>query len=163
MIIKLKNKDTLNVGEFKLKCCIGKKGISKNKIEGDLRTPSGKFKLGTLYWRSDRTKKPETKLFCKKIKKNMGWCNDVNSSYYNKEIKISKKIKYEKLYRHDYKYDLFILIKYNFPKAQKNKGSAIFIHLTKNFKPTAGCIALSKKDFLILCKCVRKNSKIIIG
>ena len=163
MIIKLKNKDTLNIAEFKLKCCIGKKGISKNKIEGDLRTPAGKFKLGTLYWRSDRTKKPKTKLFCKKIKKNMGWCNDVNSSYYNKEIKGSKKIKYEKLYRHDYKYDLFILIKYNFPKAKKNKGSAIFIHLTKNYKPTAGCIALSKKDFFILCKSVRKNSKIIIG
>ena len=48
MIIKLKNKDTLNVGEFKLKCCIGKKGISKNKVEGDLKTPSGKFKLGNL-------------------------------------------------------------------------------------------------------------------
>ena len=163
MIIKLKNKDTLNFAEFKLKCCIGKKGISKKKVEGDWTTPSGEFRIGNLYWRSDKIKKPETKLFCKKIKKNMGWCNDVNSPYYNKEIKVSKKIKYEKLYRRDYKYDLFILIKYNFPKAKKNKGSAIFIHLTKNYKPTAGCIALSKKDFLILCKSIRKNSKIIIG
>ena len=76
MIIRLKNKDTLKVGEFELKCCIGKKGISKNKIEGDLRTPSGNFNLGNLYWRSDIVKKPKTKLFCKKIKKNMGWCND---------------------------------------------------------------------------------------
>ena len=132
MIIRLKNKDTLNVGEFKLKCCIGKKGISKNKVEGDLRTPSGKFNLGILYWRSDRIKKPETKLFCKKIKKNMGSCNDSNSPYYNKEIQINKKIKHEKLYRHDYKYDLFILIKYNYLKTKKNKGSAIFIHITKN-------------------------------
>jgi L,D-peptidoglycan transpeptidase YkuD (ErfK/YbiS/YcfS/YnhG family) len=163
MIIKLKNKDTLNVGEFKLKCCIGKKGISKNKVEGDLQTPSGKFKLGNLYWRSDRVKKPETKLFCKKIKKNMGWCNDSNSAYYNKEIKINNKIKHEKIYRHDYKYDLFILIKYNYLKTKKNKGSAIFIHLTKNYKATAGCIALSKKDFLILSKMLKKNSQIIIG
>ena len=124
MIIKLKNKDTLNVGEFKLKCCIGKKGISKNKVEGDLQTPSGKFKLGNLYWRSDRIKKPETKLFCKKIKKNMGWCNDTSSAYYNKEIQINKKVKHEKLYRHDYKYDLFILVKYNYLKVKKNKGSA---------------------------------------
>ena len=163
MIIKLKNKDTLIVGEFKLKCCIGKKGISKNKAEGDFQTPSGKFKLGNLYWRPDRVKKPETKLFCKKIKKNMGWCNDSNSPYYNKEIQINKKIKHEKLYRHDYKYDLFILIKYNYLKTKKNKGSAIFIHLTKNYKATAGCIALSKKDFLILSKIIKKNSKIIIG
>tara|TARA_B100000965_G_scaffold363460_1_gene346252 strand:+ start:239 stop:730 length:492 start_codon:yes stop_codon:yes gene_type:complete len=163
MIIKLKNKDTLNIGEFKLKCCIGKKGISKKKVEGDWKTPSGEFKIGNLYWRSDKIKKPKTKLFCKKIKKNMGWCNDINSAFYNKEIKINKKIKYEKLYRHDHKYDLFILIKYNFLKVQKNKGSAIFIHLTKNYKPTAGCIALSKKDFLILSKIIKKDSKIIIN
>ena len=69
MIIKLINKDTLNIGEFKLKCCIGKKGISKKKVEGDWTTPSGEFKIGNLYWRSDKIKKPETKLFCKKIKK----------------------------------------------------------------------------------------------
>ena len=162
MIIKLKNKDTLNVGEFKLKCCIGKKGISKNKIEGDLQTPSGIFKLGNLYWRSDRIKKPETKLFCKKIKKNMGWCNDTSSAYYNKEIQINKKVKHEKLYRHDYKYDLFIFVKYNYLKVKKNKGSAIFIHLTKNYKATSGCIAVSKKDFLILSKMLKKNSQIII-
>ena len=162
MIIKLKNKDTLIVGEFKLKCCIGKKGISKNKIEGDLQTPSGIFKLGNLYWRPDRIKKPETKLFCKKIKKNMGWCNDTVSAYYNKEIQINKKIKHEKLYRHDYKYDLFILVKYNYLKVKKNKGSAIFIHLTKNYKATSGCIAVSKKDFLILSKMLKKNSQIII-
>ena len=163
MIIKLKNKDTLIVGEFKLKCCVGRKGISKNKSEGDFQTPSGKFKLGNLYWRSDRVKKPETKLFCKKIKKNMGWCNDKNSIFYNKRININKKIKCEKLYRNDYKYNYFILIKYNYVKPKKNKGSCIFIHITKNYKPTAGCIALKKKDFLILAKIIKKNSKIVIN
>ena len=93
----------------------------------------------------------------------MGWCNDINSSYYNKEIKKNKKIRYEKIYRNDYKYNYFILIKYNYDKPEKNKGSAIFIHLTKNYKPTAGCIALKKKDFLIFAKIIRKNSKIIIN
>ena len=102
MIIKIKNKDTLIIDEFKLKCCLGKKGISKNKFEGDLTTPKGKFKLGKLYWRTDRVQKPKTSLFCKKIKKNMGWCNDINSRYYNKEIKKNKKIKYEKLFRYDH-------------------------------------------------------------
>ena len=163
MIIKIKNKDTLIVDEFKLKCCVGKNGISKNKTEGDLTTPAGNFKIGNLYWREDRVKKPETKLFCKKINKSMGWCNDINSSYYNKEIKKNKSIKYEKLYRYDSKYNYFILIKYNYDKPEKNKGSAIFIHLTKNYKPTAGCIALKKKDFLIFAKIIRKNSKIIIN
>ncbi len=163
MIIKIKNKDTLIIDEFKLKCSIGKKGISKNKFEGDFITPKGKFSLGNLYWRTDRVQKIETNLNCKKIKKNMGWCNDSNSKYYNKEIKINKKIKYEKIYRNDYKYNYFILIKYNFKKPKKNKGSAIFIHLTKNYKPTSGCIALKEKDFLILAKLVKKNTKILIS
>ena len=48
-------------------------------------------------------------------------------------------------------------------KPKKNRGSAIFIHLTKNYKKTAGCIALTKKNFLILAKLVNKNSKIIIN
>ena len=68
MIIKIKNKDTLIIGEFKLKCCIGRNGISKNKTEGDLTTPAGNFKIGNLYWRDDRVKKPITKLLCKKLK-----------------------------------------------------------------------------------------------
>ena len=93
----------------------------------------------------------------------MGWCNDSNSAQYNKEIKISNNIKHEKIYRYDYKYDLFILIKYNYLKTKKNKGSAIFIHITNTYKPTAGCIALSKKDFLILAKLVNKNTKILIS
>ena len=86
MIIKLINEDTLIVGEFKLKCCIGRNGISKNKIEGDFKTPRGTFKFGTLYWRPDRVKKPFTKLYCKKIKKKMGWCNDSKSKFYNKKL-----------------------------------------------------------------------------
>ena len=32
MIITLKNKDTLNIDEFRLKCCIGRKNLNKNKI-----------------------------------------------------------------------------------------------------------------------------------
>ena len=93
----------------------------------------------------------------------MGWCNDARSRFYNKEIKVNKKIKHEKLHRIDHKYDYFILLKYNYQKVVKNKGSAIFIHLTKNYKPTAGCIAISKKDFLILVKLIDKNTKILIN
>ena len=93
----------------------------------------------------------------------MGWCDDVNvSKKYNKLIKIEKKISYEKLYRKDSKYDLFIPIKYNFKNSIIGKGSCIFIHLTKDYQPTAGCIALKKKDFLILLKLINKRTKIKI-
>ena len=162
MIIKLKNKDKLIVSSFVFKCSIGKNGLKKNKIEGDKSTPIGTFQLGDLYWRPDRVKKPETSLKCIPITKNMKWCNDENSKFYNKEFTKNIDIKHEKLFRRDYKYNYFILIKYNYKKVVKGKGSAIFIHLTKNYKKTDGCVALKEKDFLILAKIINKKGKIKI-
>ncbi len=160
MTIRLKDKHTLQVDDFIFKCCIGKNGKTKNKIEGDKKTPIGSFNIEYLYFRNDRLKKPETKLKCIKIKKKMGWCDDPNAPEYNRLIKIKKNIKYEKLFRNDTKYDLVLPIKYNYTKPIKLKGSCIFLHLTKDYKPTAGCIALSKKDFLIMLKIINKKTKI---
>ena len=162
MIIKLKNKDKLIVSSFVFKCSIGKNGLKKNKIEGDKSTPIGTFQLGDLYWRPDRVKKPETSLKCIPITKNMKWCNDENSKFYNKEFTKNIDIRHEKLFRRDYKYNYFILIRYNYKKVVKGKGSAIFIHLTKNYKKTDGCVALKEKDFLILAKIINKKGKIKI-
>ena len=77
MIIYLENKHTLRVDDFKLKCCVGKRGLTINKKEGDKRTPRGLFGIDKLYYRKDRINKPKTSLKCIEIKKNMGWCNDV--------------------------------------------------------------------------------------
>ena len=163
MTILVKNKHTLQIDEFTFNCCIGKKGSTSNKKEGDKKTPKGTFKIENLYFREDRIKKPLTLLKCIKIKKNMGWCDDISfPKKYNKLIKIEKKIRHEKLKRKDNKYDLLIPIKYNFNKPTTGKGSCIFIHLTKNYQPTAGCIALKKKDFLIMLKLINKDSTIKI-
>ena len=163
MTIFIKNKQTLTIDKFKFKCCVGKNGTTNNKKEGDKKTPKGIFKIENLYFRKDRLEKPSTSLECIEIKKNMGWCNDIRfPKKYNQLFKIKKKIKHEKLKRKDYKYDLLIPIKYNFKNTVIGKGSCIFIHLTKNYKPTAGCIAIAKKDFLILLKIIKKNSKIKI-
>ena len=164
MIIQIKNKDTLHIDDFNFKCCIGKNGKTKNKIEGDKKSPVGFFGIENLYFRNDRLKKPLTKLKCIEIKKNMVWCDDPNNKkYYNKLIKAKNSINSEKLYRKDYKYNLMIPIKYNYPKAIKLKGSCIFIHLTKNYNPTAGCIGLNEKDFLIMLKIIDKKTKIKIS
>ena len=163
MIIHLKNKNTLIVDDFKFKCCIGKNGLKKRKIEGDKATPEGIFIINKLYYRADRVEKPITSLKTKIIKKNMGWCNDPKNKLYNKEIKINKLIKHEKLFRKDNKYDYFMVINYNQTKTIPFKGSAIFLHLTKNYKPTAGCIAIKKNNFLVLAKLVKKETKINIS
>ena len=163
MIIYLKNKHTLEVDDFKFRCSIGKNGKSKKKREGDKKTPIGQFAIENLYYRSDRIQKPFTNLKCIKIEKNMGWCDDpLDIKNYNKLIKLNKKIKCEKLHRKDHKYDLMIPIKYNYLKPKKFKGSCIFIHLTNDYKATAGCIAIKKSDFLIMLKLINKKTKINI-
>tara|TARA_A100000164_G_scaffold235480_1_gene209133 strand:- start:8 stop:499 length:492 start_codon:yes stop_codon:yes gene_type:complete len=162
MTIILENKDTLTFDEFKFKCCIGKSGLAQKKTEGDKKTPKGIFSLGPLFFRKDKYKNIETKLKKIPILKNMAWCDDPLHQKYNKLVKINKILHYEKLFRNDYKYDLLIPINYNTKKTKPYLGSAIFLHLTKDFKPTLGCIALKESDFLILIKLISKKTKIKI-
>tara|TARA_Y100001970_G_C14230649_1_gene858426 strand:- start:1077 stop:1568 length:492 start_codon:yes stop_codon:yes gene_type:complete len=157
-------KNSLLYKGYKLKCSIGKSGITNFKKEGDLATPKGIFSLGLLYFREDRNNLLKTKLKKRVIKKNMGWCDDVRSKKYNKEINFPFKYKAEKLYRKDKIYDIFINIKYNQSPVVKGKGSAIFLHLSnKKYNPTVGCIAIAKKDFLKILPFINKKTKIEIN
>ena len=162
MQIIIIEKDTLLYDEFKFKCSIGKNGKTSKKIEGDNKTPKGLYALGPLYYRKNRLPKLSTKLKKIEIMKNFGWCDDVKSKFYNKPIKTNNNVRHEKLYRDDKKYDLLIPIEYNSKKPKKNKGSAIFLHLTNNYKKTQGCVAIKEKDMLILLNLINKKTKIKI-
>ena len=162
MLLTLKNKDTLKLDDFFLKCSIGKNGVTSQKKEGDNCTPRGEFKIGSLFYRPDRVKRPKTKIPTRIIKKNMGWCNDITNKFYNKKIRANENIRHEKLFRTDNTYDYLIVIEYNTIKTKHGRGSAIFLHLTKNYKKTAGCIAVSEKDMLIILKLITKKSTIKI-
>ena len=94
----------------------------------------------------------------------MGWCDDVKSKFYNKEISFPFKYNAEKLYRKNNIYDLVINIKYNQKPIIKGKGSAIFLHVAnKKYKSTKGCIAIKKNDFLEILPKISKKTKIIIN
>jgi len=163
MNIKIK-KNLLLYKDYKLKCAIGKSGIVSSKKEGDLATPKGTFEFGKLYYRKDNNKPLKCKIKKKIIKEKMGWCNDSKSKKYNKEISFPFKYGAERLYRKDKIYDLFINIKYNFSPVIKEKGSAIFLHITDGkYKPTEGCIAIAKKDFLKILPLIYNKTKISIG
>jgi L,D-peptidoglycan transpeptidase YkuD (ErfK/YbiS/YcfS/YnhG family) len=162
MIIHVPNKNTLIIDDFKFKCCIGKKGLNFNKKEGDFSTPKGLFNLKKLYYRKDRIGIPKCKIDKKVIKENMAWCDDSKHKKYNEEIKMLNKNLKENLHRKDHKYDYIISISHNNKKIP-GKGSAVFIHLTDNYMPTSGCVALKKKDFEILIKLIDKKTKIKIG
>ena len=162
MIIHVKNKNTLIIDDFNFKCCVGKSGLKSNKIEGDNSTPKGLFNLKKLYFRKDRVGFQNCKIKKRVITKNIAWCDDPYHKKYNSEIYIINNKKKEKFYRKDCKYDYLITINHNDNKTPF-KGSAIFIHLTNDYKPTAGCIAIKKNDFEIILKLINQKTKIRIG
>jgi L,D-peptidoglycan transpeptidase YkuD (ErfK/YbiS/YcfS/YnhG family) len=162
MNIELKNK-FLYFQKYKLRCSIGKRGISIKKREGDKKTPKGEFKLKYILYRKDRIINIKTKLKKIVIKKKMLWCDDPNSSYYNKIINYPSKYRAEKLWRNENIYDIIIVIDYNLNPVIKNKGSAIFLHIAKKkYQPTKGCIAVSKKNIKLLISKINKKTKLKI-
>ena len=144
MIIINKSK-LLKFNNVKFRCALGKSGIGDKEIEGDNVTPRGIYRIVKIYYRKDRIKKITSKFKLVEITKIMGWCNDIKSKKYNQLIKLPTKYSHEKLYRKDNVYDLILVLNYNMKPTIKNKGSAIFIHVTReNYQSTQGCIALKK-------------------
>ena len=154
----------LKYKNLKFRCSLGKAGIGKKKIEGDNITPKGTFKIVNIYFRKDHIKNITSQLKLIKIKRTMGWCDDPTSKKYNQLIKLPTKYHHEKLYRSDKLYDIVIILNYNMNPIVKGKGSAIFLHLSKNLKnKTSGCVGLRKKDMLELIKIIKKSTKVIIN
>ncbi len=163
MNIKLK-KNFLYFSKYKIKCAIGKRGITSRKIEGDGKTPRGTFGFKSIFYRKDRV--PRLKTLLKKIviKKNMGWCDESDSKYYNKMVKFPFDSSAEKLWLKKNIYDFLIVLDYNLRPIIKKRGSAIFLHISrKNYKPTMGCVAITKKDMILLIANINSKSKISIS
>ena len=75
----------------------------------------------------------------------MGWCNDSKSKKYNQLVKLPSKSNYEKLYKKENVYDIILVLDYNMSPVIKNKGSAIFIHISKKIiKKLRGVLLLKK-------------------
>ena len=163
-MIIVKRSGYLKYKNVKYRCALGKGGVNKKIREGDNITPKGIFRITKIYYRSDKIKSIKTNINKIKIIKNMGWCDDPISRFYNQEVLLPSKFGHEKLYRKDNLYDLIAVLNYNTNPIIKNKGSAIFIHIAKkSYKKTKGCIALKKKDLIEIITQIKKNTKIKIS
>ena len=161
MNIFVKKTGILKFAKYTIKCFLGKNGITSNKKEGDFKTPKGTFFLRYVMYRPDRIKKPKTNLPIHIIKKNHICCNDPANLFYNKIFKTKNSNLGEKLWRKDVLYDILIVIGYNDNPIIKDKGSAIFLHLSKkNITATKGCIAIEKKNMINLLKYCPKKIRI---
>ena len=158
------SKKYLTYQNNKVKCAIGKKGIGRKQKEGDQITPRGTFRVKDILYRKDKINYLRSVIKKTQIKKNMGWCDDPKSKDYNKLIKYPFNYKSEKLYRSNNIYDIILVLDFNMHPIKKNKGSAIFIHISNSkYSSTQGCIAIKKKELLKLIKFIDKKTKIFVN
>lgn len=137
----------LKVGPLTLKVALGRTGIGSLKREGDGHTPRAALRLLYGFWRSDRVKRPQTRLPVVPARQTMVWCDDPQSPSYNRLSRLPLKESHETLCRGDRLYDIVIVMDWNVSSRRRGAGSAIFLHLARpGYQPTEGCIAVSERD-----------------
>jgi L,D-peptidoglycan transpeptidase YkuD (ErfK/YbiS/YcfS/YnhG family) len=144
-------------------CTYGKHGTTYQKQEGDKKTPLGLYKPVMVYYRADKIRRPKTFLPLQTLNQHHGWCDDINDIFYNHPVYYPYKASAENLWRSDSLYDIIIVLDYNFPIAEKGKGSAIFVHIMNpEEKPTLGCLGFSKKNLWWLIHRIQPSTQFYI-
>ena len=153
----------LQIGSLRWRCAIGRAGRHPIKREGDGRTPAGRWRLCRVLYRADRGLPPSTGLPTQTIRASSGWCDAVGDRNYNRCVRHPYAASAEHLWRTDELYDVVVILGHNAVPRVKGNGSAIFMHLAHaDFKPTAGCIALCRRDLrLVLALCSRGTILIV--
>src|SRR5579884_314295 len=143
---------------------LGRGGVKANKREGDGGTPAGLFRPLRLWWRADRRNRPRTALPARRIHVQDAWCEDPADRRYNRPFRKSANEPGDRLARKDQLYDLIVEIDHNTRPRVAGRGSAVFIHLARpGFAPTAGCVALSRRDLVALVARLGPRTRIVIG
>lgn len=145
------------------KCAVGKRGVVRDKREGDGATPAGCFPIRRVFYRADKLSSPETVFEVKALSPEDAWSDDVNRPEYNTFVKLPYSGSHENLWREDDVYDVVAVLGYNDDPPISGKGSAIFIHRARpNCAPTAGCIALALHDLIEILRMAEKDTKFCI-
>lgn len=143
----------LSWGDQRVRCALGRNGVTSDKTEGDLATPIGCFPLRRLYFRADRTALPATRLPATALLPDDGWCDDPQHPDYNTPIKLPFSGRHEILWRDDGIYDVIVVLGHNDDPIKAGAGSAIFLHVARDaYTGTEGCVALSLDDLLALLR-----------
>lgn len=150
-------------GPLRLRCALGRSGISAIKREGDGATPRGRLPLRAVLYRSKDTR-PRVAFRLSTIRRRDGWCDDPQDRNYNRPVRLPYRASAEHLWRADGLYDIVVVLGYNDVPRVRNRGSAIFMHVAReNFEPTEGCIALSARDLRRLLIALPRRSEIVVG
>lgn len=144
-------------------CAIGRGGITRAKREGDGATPAGVHGFTGLLFRPDRIAARALPGWARPIRPRDGWSDDPRDPDYNLIVRRPHGFGHERLWRADPLYDLLLLTDWNWPRARRGAGSAIFVHCWRAPRhPTAGCVAFARRDLLWIVRRLTPQGRLVI-
>lgn len=157
------------VKQFEVESVYGRNGASKEKREGDGKTPEGIFGLTMAF---GILPSPGSVLAYHQIQEGDFWVDDVDSSYYNRLVNVKETGRHwksgENMIAQAPYYDYGLALDFN-KECTPGAGSAIFIHCEdaqsgteKKKTGSAGCIRLPKEQMKLLVQKADAKTKVII-
>jgi L,D-peptidoglycan transpeptidase YkuD (ErfK/YbiS/YcfS/YnhG family) len=151
------------LGDLRWRCALGRSGIFADKTEGDGCTPAGRFPIRRLIYRPDRVREIACVFPTQPMSPGDGWCDAPDDPAYNRLVTRPYPARHETLWREDALYDLLLVIGHNDDPVVPGKGSAVFLHLAhSDYRPTEGCVAFTRADFVRLLGAVDRTTQIVI-
>ena len=142
-------------------CTVGKGGIRADKREGDGATPVGVHRIVGLLYRPDRIARPAD--WAVPIRPGDLWSDDTKDEDYNLMVRAPYPHSHEMLRRADPLYDIVLITDWNWPYAERGRGSAIFLHQWRRpGYPTEGCIAFRRNHLRWIVSRIRYESRVIV-
>lgn len=156
-------KGLLQAGGLRIPCSLGRSGRSPLKREGDGATPVGAWTLRRVFYRAGRLLPPRTCIRPQAIRRDEGWCEAVGDRNYNRLVRMPYAGSHETMTRADRLYDIVVELSHNERPRVQGHGSAVFLHLRRSDGgPTAGCIAVSLRDMLLILARCGRNTRIVV-
>lgn len=142
-------------------CTFGRGGITQDKHEGDGATPAGIHRLVGCLYRADRLARPCD--WALPIGPRDLWSDDPRDQDYNLMVRAPYPASAERLARADPQYDIVLITDWNWPRAQRGRGSAIFVHSWRGpGHPTAGCVAVDPLDLRWIVARIGFETRLIV-
>ncbi|MCR9067875.1 MAG: L,D-transpeptidase family protein [Rhodobacteraceae bacterium] len=142
-------------------CTLGRGGVTTGKRESDGATPAGVHRLVGCLYRPDRLSRPCD--WAVPIRPFDLWSDDPGHEDYNLMVRAPYPWSHERLARADRQYDIVLITDWNWPRAERGAGSAIFVHAWRGpGQPTAGCVAMAAGDLRWIVRRIRHRTRLIV-